>query len=129
MAKKVNIRWVAHTELSAAHAAYMVATGRPCTDPKTEQSLVAPVTDINSRLLSASIDVAAFWQRYLHELPVDAEITRACTVALMASGCSELQVEQTAKAISHRLSDARLSFMQRFPQIVRTAGAESQTAA
>jgi hypothetical protein len=113
----VNIQWVAHAELSAAHAAYIVATGRPCTDPKTEQLLVAPVTDINSRLLSASMDVGTFWQRYLHELLEDAEIRRACTVALMSSGCSELQVEQTAKAFSHRLTDARLAFMQRFPKL------------
>ena len=49
MAKKVNIRWLAHAELSAAHAAYVVATRTACTDPKTEQMLVEPVTDINNR--------------------------------------------------------------------------------
>jgi hypothetical protein len=117
VAKKVNIRWVAHSDLSAAHAACVVARGIPCADQKTEQLLVGPVTEINNRLLSASIDVGAFWQRYMAEILNDIEISRACTISLLSSGCSELQVEQTSKAVSNRLSDARLAFLRRFPKL------------
>jgi len=117
VAKKVNIRWVADVELSAAQAAYVVATGARCADSKTEQLLVGPVSEINNRLLSSSMDVGAFWQRYFAELLGDAEVSQACTIALMSSGCSELQVEQTAKAVSNRLSDARAAFLRRFPKL------------
>ena len=78
MAKIAKIRWVADPELSAAHSAYVVATGAPCTDSKTEQLLVGPVTDINNRLLSSSIDVAVFWQHYLAGLLSGAETSEAC---------------------------------------------------
>lgn len=117
MAQKVNIRWSADVELSAAHAAYVVARGLPCTDPKTEQLLVGPVTEINNRLLSASIDVAAFWQRYVLETLNDSELSRACMLSLLTAGCSELQVEQTSKAVANRLGDARRAFFQRFPKL------------
>jgi hypothetical protein len=117
VAKQVAIRWSAHGELSAAHAAYVVATGARCTDPKTEALLIEPVTEVNNRLVSSSIDVGAFWQSYLVERLRDTEMNVACAMALMSSGCSELQVEQTTKAISGRLSDARLAFMQRFPKL------------
>ena len=117
MAKSAKIRWVADPELSAGHAAYVVATGAPCTDSKTEQLLVGPVTDINNRLLSSSIDVAIFWQHYLAGLLSGAEISEACAAALILGGCSELQVEQTGKAISNRLSDARQAYTGRFPKL------------
>jgi hypothetical protein len=117
VARKVNIRWSADVEMSAAHAAYVVARGLPCADLKTEQLLVGPVTEINSRLLSSSIDVAAFWQRFLSETLDESEISRACTIALLSAGCSEMQVEQTSKAVANRLSDARRAFLQRFPKL------------
>ncbi len=117
MAKRTSVRWVAQVELSAAHAAFVVATGAPCTDTKTEQRLIAPVTEINNRLLSASLDIGVFWEQYLLEVLREAEMQQACSVALMWSGCNEMQLDQTAKAISSRLSDARLGFLQRFPKL------------
>ncbi len=117
MAKRTTIRWVADPELSAAHSAYVVATGAPCTDLKTEQLLVGPVTDINNRLLSSSIDVAVFWKHYLAGLLSGCEINAACAAALMSGGCSELQVEQIGKAISNQLSDARRAYTGRFPKL------------
>jgi hypothetical protein len=113
----MNVRWAAQVELSAAHAAFIVATGARCTDSKTEQRLMAGVTDINNRLLSASLDISVFWEQYLLEIFRDTEMQQACTVALMWSGCNEMQVDQTAKAITSRLSDARLGFLQRFPKL------------
>ncbi len=117
MTKRMNVRWVAQVELSAAHAAFIVATGARCTDSKTEQRLITGVTDINNRLLSASLDIGVFWEQYLLEIFRETEMQQACTVALMWSGCNEMQVDQTAKAITSRLSDARLGFLQRFPKL------------
>lgn len=117
MAQSAKIRWIADPELSAAHSAYVVATGAACTDLKTEEILIGPVTEINNRLLSSSIDVAVFWQYYLSELLSGAQINAACAAALMSGGCSELQVEQTGKAISNRLGDARQAYAGRFPKL------------
>lgn len=117
MAQRPEIQWRADPDLSAAHAAYVVATGAVCTDSKTEQLLIGKVTEINNRLLSSSIDVAVFWQHYLTELLAGKQIQAATASALMAGGCSELQVEQTGKAISNRLSDARQAYAVRFPKL------------
>lgn len=112
-----KIRWIARAELSAAQAAYVVATGARCVDPKTERLLAGPVTEINNRLLSTSIDIAGFWKQYLHERISESDVATACTVALMSSGCSEMQVEQTGKAIKNRLSEARSAFLSRHPKL------------
>mgnify|MGYP001812900974 FL=1 len=113
----VKIRWVASVELSVAHAAFVVATAARCSDSKTEQLLVPPVTDINNRLLSASLDIGVFWEQYLMEVLRETDMQQACSIALMWSGCSEMQVETTSKAITSRLSDSRLAFLQRFPKL------------
>lgn len=122
MAATVTIRWTAHRRLSAIHAAYVVATGSRCVDPRTEQALVGPVTDLNNRLLSASIDVGAFWRRLMVEVAADGDDSgradaRACEIALLAGGISELLREQTAPAIARRLSECRSAYAQRFPKL------------
>lgn len=122
VAATVTVRWTAHRRLSAIHAAYVVATGSRCVDPKTEQALVGPVTDLNNRLLSASIDVGAFWRRLMIEVAGDRSDSdradaRACEIALIAGGVSELLREQTAPAIARRLSECRLAFANRFPKL------------
>ncbi len=117
MAAPVTVRWVTHPELSIVHAAYTVATGARCVDPKTEQLLVKPVTGINTRLISSSIDVGEFWHRYRSEFVDHDGGNRACSSALLAAGCSELQIEQTSKAISSLLSECRLSVDRRFPKL------------
>lgn len=117
MAKRMTVRWVPQVELSAAQAAFVVATGARCTDTKTEQRLIAPVTEINNRLLSASLDIGVFWEQYLVEVLREEEMSQAVSIALMWAGCSEMQLEQTAKAITSRMSDARLGFLQRFPKL------------
>ncbi|NNE00515.1 MAG: hypothetical protein HKN47_24635 [Pirellulaceae bacterium] len=117
MSGKVSIRWSSDAALSAVHAAHVVATGGFCTDQKTEQALVESVTDINNRLLSASLDIGTFWLRLLSETAFDPTNTRTCEIALLDSGCSKLQLEQTASVISNRLSDSRLAFQRRFPKL------------
>lgn len=117
MARPVNVRWLARPELSVVQAAYVVASGTPCVDAKTEQMLIEPVTAINTRLISSSVDVSTFWQRYRTEISADENHQRACNAALITAGCSELQVEQTGKAISSLLSECRMSFQSRFPKL------------
>ncbi|MCH1440784.1 MAG: hypothetical protein L7W43_14070, partial [Rubripirellula sp.] len=117
MAGNTKIQWVAHPELSAAHAAYLVATRAPCNDPKTEQTLIQPVTEANNRLFSASVDVGQFWQQYLLQVLSDVPMEQACGVALLAAGANEMQVEQTSKAVANRLGDARLAFTNRYPKL------------
>jgi hypothetical protein len=117
VAKRLTVRWSAQVELSAARAALVVATGARCIDLKTEQLLVPVVTEINNRLLSGSLDMSVFWEQYLDEVLRESEATQACAAALIWAGCSEMQVEQTAKAIASRMSDARRMFLQRFPKL------------
>ncbi|MAI31374.1 MAG: hypothetical protein CMM07_06855 [Rhodopirellula sp.] len=117
LAGNTKIQWVAHPELSAAHAAYLVATRAPCNDPKTEQTLIQPVTEANNRLFSASVDVGQFWQQYLLQVLSDVPMEQACGVALLAAGANEMQVEQTSKAVANRLGDARLAFTNRYPKL------------
>ncbi|MEE2936598.1 MAG: hypothetical protein VYA84_11445 [Planctomycetota bacterium] len=104
--------------MSAAHAAHIVAIGAAFADPKTEQLLVEPVTEINNRMVASSLDVAAFWQRYLREVMIDTEQSVACAEALLAAGCSELQLEQISRAVRGRLVDARSLFLKKFPKLV-----------
>ncbi len=117
MAGKLSIRWRGDTQLSAIHAAYVVATDAVCSDRKTQQALVAPATEINNRLLSASVDVASFWRRLFAEYAFDSASDRAVEIALISAGGSELQLEQTAAAISNRLGECRLAFHSRFPKL------------
>ena len=117
MAGSLRIQWVSHPELSAAHAAYVVATGAKCIDEKTEQVLIPPVTEANNRLLASSIDVSQFWRQYLIQIMSDVDMDQACELALLSAGGHEMQVEQTSKAIASRLADARVAFMRRFPKL------------
>ena len=119
MSSVSRIRWSASTKLSEIHAARTVAMGRPLTDRKTEQALALPATEINQRLLSASIDVTAFWQRLFDETAFDAENTRACEIALVAAGCSELQAEQIGRAVGSRLGECRIAFHRRYPKLAQ----------
>jgi hypothetical protein len=117
LSARVNVRWIDHVEMSAAHAAHIVAIGAAFADPRTEQILVDPVTEINNRLVSSSLDVAEFWGWYLRQIMVDATLSDACVAALSAAGCSELQLDQIAGAIRGQLVDARGLFLRKFPKL------------
>ncbi len=117
MTGKTRIQWVSHPELSAAHAAYLVATRARFNDQKTEQSLIQPVTEVNNRLFASAVDVSQFWQQYLLQILSDVPMEQACGVALLSAGANEMQVDQTTKAIVNRLGDARLAFNQRYPKL------------
>ena len=118
MSGKVSIRWTTDAQLSSIQAARVVATGSVCADRKTEQALATPITEINNRLLSASLDIGQFWQSLMNESVFDFGEQRACEIALMHSGCSELQLEQIANVIVNRLGESRMAFQGRFPKLV-----------
>jgi len=113
----VKLDWKVDAALSGVHAACVVATGARCTDPQTEQLLSGPTTDINGRLVLASIDVIKFWNSYAEREIAGDHRELAVAGALIEAGCSELQLEQTATFVRHRLSDARLAFAQRHPKL------------
>ena len=117
VAGNTQIRWVSQPELSAAHAAYLVAIRAQCNDQKTEQSLIQPVTEVNNRLFASAVDVSQFWRQYLLQVISDVPMEPACSVALLSAGANEMQLEQTTKIIVNRLSEARLAFNHRYPKI------------
>ena len=78
MACRTTIEWISHAELSAAHAAYSVATEATCNDQKTEKLLVQPVTEVNNRLFASAVDVGQFWQKYLLLIMSDIPLEKAC---------------------------------------------------
>ena len=121
-----TIRWSASTKLSEIHAARTVAMGRTLTDRKMEQALALPATEINQRLLSASVDVNAFWQRLFDETALDGENAQACEIALVAAGCSELQSEQTSQAIRNRLGECRIAFHRLYPKLAQQLALRSR---
>ncbi|MEL6110758.1 MAG: hypothetical protein AAFU85_32535 [Planctomycetota bacterium] len=104
-------------ELSAIHASIVVATGGVCTDPKTEAALVKPATDINTRLVSASVNVGVFWNSLFREVMAGQSGREACPGALAAADCNPLLLDPTAAAVTSRLDECRLSFQRRFPKL------------
>ena len=118
MAKPTSIQWLSDPQLSVIHATYVVATDARCIDPKLQHALVGPATELNERLLSASVDVAAFWQRLMAECLFDPSNKNTTELALVQAGCNELQLEQIAGAVGNCLSDCRLAFQKRFPKLV-----------
>ncbi|MGB7327243.1 MAG: hypothetical protein WBD31_20370 [Rubripirellula sp.] len=115
--RRAKVRWISTPELSVARAAYVVATGAPCSDAKTESLLIGPIADINDRLLSASIDVSAFWNHYFAGRFAESDLADATASALMAAGCNEMQLDQTAKVVKNRLGDVRTAFQSRYPKL------------
>ena len=113
----LKLRWEANPELSAAWATYVVATGIICTDEKTEQALVSAGKEINHRLVTASIDNRRFWTCFLDRSVAGDDADTSVAISLMKAGCSELQLEPTAKGIGSRLGEARHLFFQRFPKL------------
>lgn len=117
MAVSIQVKWKVQPRLSAVHAAYVVATNNRCSDSKTESALAASATEINQRLLSAALNMGVFWRRLLIEAAEERDDKSAVEIALLASGCSELQLDSTAAAIVNRLRDCRTFMTSRFPKL------------
>lgn len=122
MTAKVTIRWTPHPRLSAIHAAYVVAGGGKCVDPKTERLMIAPVTDLNNRLLSAEVDVGRFWRRLIVEVAIDRSDgergdARACEIALTDAGLSELQLEPNAQGVARLIGECRSVYASHLPKL------------
>jgi hypothetical protein len=117
LAASVKVKWKAQPRLSAIHAAYVVAKSSRCSDSKTESAIAPSSTEINQRLLSASLDIGTFWRRLIIEAAEDRDDKTAVEIALMASGCSELQLDSMASAIVNRIRDCRTVMTNRFPKL------------
>lgn len=117
LAKKSNVRFQPAVDLSVIHASFVVATGAVCSDEKTESVLRGPTSEINTRLVSATVDVRSFWSSLFASVATGKSARVSCTSALIDAGCSELQVDQMAAALSSRLDECRIAFQQRFPKL------------
>ena len=117
MAKKSNVRFQPAVDLSVIHAAFVVATGGVCTDQKTETALLGPTSEINTRLVSSLVDIRGFWSALFASVASGRSARDACGPALLAAGCSELQVDQTAAALGSRLDECRIAYHQRYPKL------------
>lgn len=117
MAKPPNVRFQSAVDLSVIHAAFVVATGGVCSDEKTQVALVRKTTEINTRLVSASVDVRAFWTHLFAATAAGQRLRDACSSALLAAGCSELQLDQTAASIGGLVEECRFAFQKRFPKL------------
>ncbi|TWT93758.1 hypothetical protein [Stieleria varia] len=117
MAKFSQVQFKPSVDLSAIHAAYVVATGAACTDERTENLLVKPAAELNTRLLSSSIDIPMFWHSLYAAYAAGESEQTACESALSAGGCSELQLEQTGKAVARLVAECTGKFKKRFPKL------------
>ncbi|TWU63086.1 hypothetical protein [Crateriforma conspicua] len=124
MPRPTQVRWSTHGRLSMLHAAHVVAGGAGCVDAATEKAMAAPVTQINARLVSESLDVYRFWDAVIRTAAVrkDGPVQRKAAIkdyeqALLDAGGSELQSEQTASAIADLFSSAGSAFDRRFPKL------------
>jgi len=122
MASLARIRWKTDSALSTLHAARCAAMGFSITDRNLEESLIPPVTAINERLLSASVDVPQFWKGMLQEIVrseslANDSLVQSAEIVLTDSGCSELQADQTGRAIVRKIDDCRLLMTKRFPRL------------
>lgn len=117
MAKKSNVRFQPAVDLSVVHAAFVVATGGACSDPKTEAALLGPTSEINTRLVSALADIRGFWSALFAAVASGKSLRESCPDALLSAGCSELQIDQTAAGLGSRLDECRIAFGQRYPKL------------
>ena len=114
---RTAVLWRTASDLSAAHATYVVATGGVCTDSKLESLLVDDAAQINTRLVNESVDVSRFWSQYLCEVAAQTPIDTACARALTSAGSNQWNSEQTGGAVTRRLVSARDVFSKKFPRL------------
>ena len=114
---QTKLAWKPATVLSSIHAARLVAVSAEVTDQKLEQAIVPFATEVNNRLLSASIDASSFWSELVCDVVRESDLTAATQNALVASGCSELQLDQAAPGIARQLEECRLALNSQFPRL------------
>lgn len=111
----MKVLWKTDPELSALHAAAVVAAGGAVVDAKFEAALGGPVAAINERLEMSETQVAEFWRHLLTSS--GAEDAARVETALLAAGCPELVMDSVATAVVGRLADARLALGEQFPKL------------
>jgi hypothetical protein len=117
VAKKSQIQFRPAVDLSVVHAAFVAATGAACSDSKTEAAMRGPTSEINTRLISAAVDVRGFWSGLFAAVAAGHSMRQASERALASAGCSELQIEPFGAALASRLDECRIAFQKRFPKL------------
>lgn len=111
----MRVLWKTDPELSALHAAAVVASGAAVVDAKFESALSGPVASINERLEMSETLVAEFWRQLLAASVADDGA--GVETALLSAGCPELVMDAVATAVLGRLADARLALAEQFPKL------------
>ncbi|MBB3207868.1 hypothetical protein FHS27_003695 [Rhodopirellula rubra] len=135
----MKLHWIASASLSLVravqscaapnfHAPTGSAGGRKSSggfilkDPQAMSQFVSEAERVSERLISAAVSERIFWDHLRDELVSsgnDAPITpQLCEVALLRSGHSQLQSDQTAAAIHRSIDNCRRLLMTDSPRFV-----------
>lgn len=117
MARHSKVQFKPATDLSLIHASFVVATGGSCSDERLLNSLRAPTTEINTRLLSSMADTQLFWSALFANVASGKTPRESCVSSLISAGGSEMQAEQSAAGLASLLDDCRIAFTTRFPKL------------
>lgn len=110
--------WAVSVDLSVAHAIHSVAVGAKCTEPKTEALLIDPVANINTRLVSETMDVSRFWAQFQLNAIAGMPAETCIRHSLATAGCGEMQIDTVASAVTRQYNDAVAAFMSRYPKLL-----------
>jgi hypothetical protein len=111
-----NVQWKIASELVAIYAGAVLRM-QPWADTKLIVALGQPLEEIESRLSQSDLDRDAFWFSLLQSSSAKKPPRDLATPALLAAGCSELVVDQLAKATSGGLVELRLALQQAMPKL------------
>lgn len=112
-----KIKWIPNAPGSVLYATAVVAQNQFVADAVIDQLLIGPVSDINSQLGMADLDLARFWNRLVASGFESGEDAARCEQALLEAECSPLSADTLARNIAGKLTDIRLAFAERFPKL------------
>src|SRR6056297_177735 len=112
-----TIKWTSSAPGSVLYAAGAVAQNQAVADAALDDLLIGPVSDINSQLGMADLDLAKFWQTLVASGFEEGDDATRCEAALVEVGCSPLSTDTLARTIAGKLTDIRLAFNERLPKL------------
>ncbi|QEG39470.1 hypothetical protein [Roseimaritima ulvae] len=112
-----NIKWTFSAPGSILYAAGVVAQNQAVSDAAIDELLIQPVSDINSQLGMADLDLGQFWSSLVASGFENGDDVQRCEAALLDADCSPLSADTLARNIAGKLTDIRLAFNERFPKL------------
>lgn len=112
-----NLKWTSNAPGSILYAAGVVAQNQSVSDATIDELLIVPVSDINSQLGMADLDLGQFWNSLVASGFDGGDDVQRCEAALLDVQCSPLSADTLARNIAGKLTDIRLAFNERFPKL------------